>query len=372
MIADDAAPARAGRRLPAFILPLLLAAPAFAQTGPGPDTDGAAPKSAPRRLSERRGVAATPPTEPATKPSPADAPKAEPAAPSGAPAVGIFGDPSKFTRLGGWGSTGSAIGEFGFAKAALIMMPPVQDELKLTDDQKRSVRELQDRMRKKGEDLGKSMRAKAGDDPFKAGDPVPIATRVGQFTSMIGQFGALARENDAGILKVLKPAQRKRLDQIALQMEGISALTRPEIVEALGLFEEDEQAIRQILAQAQTMRMTTWIGTMMAMRANRPADGPAANDATKPPPPEAKPGPAATPPKDDPKPRAAREQAARKQFEGMRAKTDQIQDRAVREVTKVLSKAQLAKWEILLGPRFDPRKVNTPPQPARPESPRPE
>ena len=276
------------------------------------------------------------------------------------------------------------MGEFGFAKSTLIMMPPVQEELKLTDEQKKKLRELQESMRKKGEEMGKSMREKIGPDPFKASENLPVAARVMQFTNMIGQFSSLARENEAGIVKFLKPAQRKRLNQIALQMEGISALTKPEIVEALGMMEEDEQAIRLILTQSRTMQMTTWIGSMMAMRPNRPNGDPNVKNPTTPPTdPKTKPTPTTDarpdPPADprletDPKVRLEREKAMRGRFETMRDQTDQIQQRAVREISKVLSKAQRARFEIMLGPPFDPKKINNlgrPPQrngePAAPE-----
>jgi LTXXQ motif family protein len=378
---DKRASRRADRRLFYVLTPFLLfglCAPASAQTDPksGADPGGAKPKAAPKRLSELRGDSETPTKDPSSSPSPKADSKKEP---EPAP-IGFFGDTSKFTRLGGWGSFGNAMGEFGFAKSTLIMMPPVQEELKLTDDQKQKLRELQDVMRKKGEEFGKSMREKAGPDPFKASENLPIAARVMQFTNMIGQFSSLARENEAGIVKFLKPAQRKRLNQIALQMEGISALTKPEIVEALGMSEEEEQAVRLILTQSRTMQMTTWIGSMMAMRPNRRNGDPnAPQEPTPPTAPKTKPTPTTDakpdpakpePPADprletDPKVRLEREKAMRSQFETMRSRTDQIQQRAVREISNVLSKAQRAKFEIMLGPPFDPKKINNlgrPPQ----------
>jgi hypothetical protein len=355
---------RPARRLIGFVFPWLVIVLAHSANGqadstPRTESGGTRPKGGSTRLSESRGIIITPPKDSTSSTTPKAAPKIE----AESKPLGFFGDTSKFTRLGGWGSFGNAMGEFGFARSTLIMMPPVQEELKFTDELKKKLRELQETMRKKGEEMGKSMREKAGNDPFKASENLPIAARVMQFTSLMGQFSNLARENEAGLARLLNAAQRKRLSQIALQMEGISALTKPEIVEALGMSEDEEQAVRLILTQSRAMQMTTWVGSMMAMRPNRRAnDDPNANPETTPPAnPKTKPTPTTDPMPDpnDPKARAEREKAMRNRFESMRNQTDQIQERAVKEISKVLSKAQRAKFEILLGPPFDPKKINT-------------
>ena len=315
------------------------------------------PKAAPKRLSEARGISL-----PSAKETPAASGAGAVAKPEAESAsVGFFGDPKKFTRLGGWGSFGNAMGQFGFAKSTLIMMPPVQEELKLTASQKEDLRKWQDTMRKRGEEMGRAMREKNGDgDPFRGAENQPIAARVVQFTSMMNQFSTILRENETGLGRILNAPQRKRLNQISLQMEGISALTKPEIVEALGMTEEELEMVQQVLTRSRAMQMTTWIGSMMAMRPNRqpPADpkanteGAAKKDASPPGDP-----PAGTV-ELDAKAKADREKAMRQRFESMRDQSDQIQNRAVREITNILSKAQRAKFENLLGPPFDPKKIN--------------
>ena len=361
-MSPDPSAKRFPRRLVfSLLLVLVSTEAATAQTEP---TAPAKQRGLTPRLAETRGL-----------PSPLPPPKEDapvlPAAPKTDPQPappGFLGDTSKFTKLGGWGSFGTAMGEFGFAKSTLIMMPPVQEELKLTDDQKAKLRDLQGTMRKKGEEMGKSMRPKNGEDPMKASENLPIAARVVQFTSMISQFSTLARDNEAAINTILKGPQRKRLSQVALQMEGISALTKPEVVEALGMTEEEEQAVSQVLSQSRTLKMTSWIGSMMTMRPpnRRPGSGadptaaPKAETTTTAPKadPAAKPDAIADTPENDAKARLEREKAMRKQFETMRTKTDQIQDRTVREVLKLLTKAQKTKFENLLGPPFDPKKIN--------------
>ena len=332
---------------------VLLAGPARGQNSAKEDRR----QTRPPKLSESRGDATTPPKDKDKDKDKEPAPAVPPKGDAEPKPLGFFGDTTKFSKIGGWGSFGSAMGQFGMAKATLIMMPPIQEELKLTDDQKGKLRDWQASLRKKGEEMGRAMREKAGADPFQGGDAVPITARITQFTTMMDQLGGFMKENEAGLARILNPAQRKRLNQVALQMEGIAALTRPEIVEALGMDEEEEQAIRQILAQSRMMQMTSWVGSMVAMR---PARRPSAPNAKADP--NANPDPNANantkPADDDPKAKLEREKAMRKGFETMRDRTDQIQERTVKEILTVLSRAQRAKFEILLGPPFDPKKLN--------------
>lgn len=347
---------------------------ASAQTGPG------SVRSRPP-LSERRG--GTPPGEnkPATAPTEPAKAEAKPEA-TEPKKDGFLGDTSKFTRYGGWGSMGAAMGQFGVARSMLVMMPPVQKELKLTDEQKKELREVGEETRKRGEKMGESMR-KQGEDPFRngnaeGGEEASVLTRVNQFTGMMSRVTDLMRENDDELNKVLNKAQRKRLDQIALQMEGVMALARPEVGEALGLFPVEQEEIAQIIARSRMTQMTAMVGTMMSMRNfrdRRPA--PASN---------AKPDRNADQPKTDAegksagdgKPntadaeaRAQREKAMRERFQALRTNNDKVQDQAVREILKFLNKSQRAKFTQMLGPPFDPNQLTElgrpPGRPARPE-----
>jgi hypothetical protein len=330
-------------------LVLAIGAPTLGQdeSGKVDQTNPSQTKPARKKFSELRG-------DDKIEPSKTEAPKAEakkPAEPEST-AVGFFGDTKKFTRLGGWGSFGNAMGQFGFAKTTLIMMPPVQEELKLTDDQKKKIREWQEGLRKKGEEMGRAMREKNGPDPFKAAENQPITARIGQFTSMMNQVGSFLKENENGLAKILNAPQRKRLSQISLQMEGITALTKPEIVEALGMVDEEVEQVQQILNQSRAQQTAAWIGSMMSMRPPRP--NPSAASASDP---KAKAGEPANP-EVEAKARAAREKAMKQNFETMRDRTDQIQNQAVKQISEVLSKAQRAKFESLMGPPFDPKKIN--------------
>ncbi|MFO0908845.1 MAG: hypothetical protein U0794_10885 [Isosphaeraceae bacterium] len=324
---------------------------------------------------------------------------------------GFLGDPKRFTRFGGWGSMGGAIGQFGFARSMLVMMPAVQQELKLTAEQKEQVRLWQEESRERGEEWGRKMREQNGGetDPFQSND-TPLAARILQFTSLMSQVTNLAREGETSLAKILDRNQRQRLNQIALQMEGLSALSRPEVAESLNLDDDQIAMIQQILAQARIMQMTSWVETGMSMSRMRrgprtdgdrngppsttgesaatssdpprtPRTGagssrsrnrtaknatpstPTSNDAgdatsgQSPTEPETRTGPASGPGGRD-RPTPEQQKEMQRHFLSMRERTDRIQEQAVREISRVLTKRQKANFDKMLGPPFDPSKIN--------------
>jgi hypothetical protein len=304
----------------------------------------------------------------------ADASKTEPAAaPEAEKPPGLFGDTKKFSRYGGWGSIGGTIGQFGMSRTALITMPPVQEELKLTTEQKDDVKKWLDDIRKHGEEMARSLRPPQS-DPQASGN-IPMAARIVQIAAFMNQVGDMLHENETGLAKILKPAQRKRLDQVALQMEGIAAVARPEMAYTLNIGPDQQEMIQQTLVQSRAAQMSTWIeqGRAMArLGRNRGqggaggGGGPAGGPGQTPGQPQGQaqtqtqtqtPGQPA--PADPNKARAEQQKAMRKQFETMRDRTDQVQDQTTREILKVLTKKQRAHFDRLLGPPFDPGKVNT-------------
>ena len=63
------------------------------------------------------------------------------------------------------------------------------------------------------------------------------------------KFVALARTNDQSMRTILTPAQLKRLGQITLQIQGLMAFSRPEIVAQLRLTDSQRDRVRQIEAE---------------------------------------------------------------------------------------------------------------------------
>lgn len=246
---------------------------------------------------------------------------------------GLLGDPSRFSRFGGWGGMGGAMGQWGLSKSMLIMMPPVQEELELTDEQKQKLRDWMEQMRTRGEEMGQAMRQEFGDD-FRQAD-VPLARRVMTITRVMGQLGGMLQENEAGINRILEADQRKRLTQVALQMEGISALGKPEVSRALNLSPTQSLRIQELLNQSRSSQLMSWLQQMPAM-AQR---GRSARN-------------------DDPAARQQRRQEATKQFEALRSRSDSIQEQTTIQVLKVLTIRQRKRFDEILGEPFDPGRIN--------------
>jgi Spy/CpxP family protein refolding chaperone len=87
---------------------------------------------------------------------------------------------------------------FGVSKAQLASLPEVQDELKMTDEQKTRVAEIND------------------------------------------ELGENNREASANVDKDLDAKQRKRLQEISIQQNGPRALNDPDVVAELGLLDEQK------------------------------------------------------------------------------------------------------------------------------------
>lgn len=333
-----------------------------------------------------------PTRESAVRPVPPATPAGEPERPADKPTdseeprpTGFLGDTSRFTRVGGWGSVGGAMGQWGLAKSALIMMPAVQEELQVTADQERKLQDWRDRMRERGQEWGRGLREQ-GDAPVPRAD-MPVAERLRQFTGFMARVGTLLQENEAGIQRILDRDQRKRLTQIALQMEGIAALAKPEVARAINLSPSQQLRIQQVLNQSRTLQMMTWIAQAPMFRgprgegpdrAGREADGAAPVESASPGATSKSTGSGASsrpagdvPGQDAPDPdqsanpvasRTARDERMKsfqKQFATVRDRTDQIQERTVRELLKILTVRQRTNFEKLLGEPFDPGKVNT-------------
>ena len=296
-------------------------------------------------------IAQTKPEEPSTpKDTPGDGRRPD--------AFNPFGDTSRFTRMGGWGGMGSGMAQFGMAKAMLLMSPAVQKELKLTEDQVKAIREWSDSLRTRGESLFRRQ-AEAGNapDPNNPGPRQGPQGAMANPLAMLETITAITRDGESGLAKILGKKQLVRLNQIALQMEGVSALARPEVAEAIYLMPEQVEQIQEILAEAKTRQIGHFLTQGFAMRGRR--------DAPQPRPDQAKADTAKADPKaDDPEAQAKRRQADRErmrtEFTKFRDGSDQIQDATTLKILRVLAKKQRERFDKLLGEPFDPAKLNGP------------
>ncbi len=278
------------------------------------------------------------------------------------PKFSLFGDTAKFGRLGGWGGIGGTMGQFGFGPSMLVMTPAIQKELELNDDQKQALRDWSLQMRDHGQEMARSMRNQ-GEANLRQMD-IPGAMR------MMGQLNTLLQQNEQGVRKILTKSQWTRLNQISLQMEGVTALTRPDIAQALVLAPEQYEQIRTIMAQTQFRQIGYWMQQGMAMRERVEAERRQRGDSRKPSP-EAD-SPANRPEADgqrtapsaetdtDASSQPDRQRLRRErinQFDSMREGADRIQQETVNEILRILTKRQRSKFEKMLGPPFNPDKV---------------
>ncbi|MDX2037840.1 MAG: hypothetical protein SFX72_14410 [Isosphaeraceae bacterium] len=320
------------------------------------------------------------------------------------PPIRLFGDPSRFTRMGGWGGMAGTIGQFGMTKAMLVMMPGVQKELGIDDEQREKLEAWSRTFRERGETMARSAGLSPGGpppgvDPAAAArggtgpNPVEIGAQIYRMMNFMTTMNSFFREAEEAAAKILTKAQRKRLEQIALQMEGLSALAREDVARALNLDSGKSEMIRRILEEARTGQMTYWVGEMTKMALSRRDRG-ARGETTRPGQSETRTGgsevgaeaeaktaprpktdaadaapkeaPAAdsskTPP-DDPEEakkkaeRDARREQMRKRFEAMQQGSDAIQNAAVTRILRLLTTKQKTAFDRMLGEPFDPNAL---------------
>jgi hypothetical protein len=105
--------------------------------------------------------------------------------------------------------------------AALLASKQVQEELKLTDEQKDSIRKL-----------AREMRPARGEG---RPDRDEMQKRAEKF--------------DKKLAEILKPEQMDRFKQIRIQIQGPRAFSNTEVVKALAITDEQQKKVKDILAE---------------------------------------------------------------------------------------------------------------------------
>jgi Spy/CpxP family protein refolding chaperone len=113
--------------------------------------------------------------------------------------------------------------------AMLLLNKSVQDELKLSDDQKASLTKIQAKQR---EAMTKA-REDAGGDFAKMREAMQATMQASQ-------------KEATKVLDTLKPEQKKRLHQIEAQLLGTRALTRPHVQKDLELTDKQKEELKGI------------------------------------------------------------------------------------------------------------------------------
>jgi serine/threonine protein kinase len=118
----------------------------------------------------------------------------------------------------------------GAGQLYLLGNPAVLDDLQLSDEQRAKIAELSRRL---GEQRMEAFRE------FHRQTPEERRRN----------FLELARANDAAVAAILLPEQRRRLQQIALQLQGPSAFREVDVAAALKLTAEQKERVRVIEAE---------------------------------------------------------------------------------------------------------------------------
>ncbi|MCS7187988.1 MAG: hypothetical protein N3B10_14375 [Armatimonadetes bacterium] len=117
----------------------------------------------------------------------------------------------------------------------LLRSPQVQQELKITEEQRTKLEQLGEQLREKFRGLGQELRGLPPEEREK-------------------RIESLNAEVEKELAKVLDEKQLKRLKQIALQVEGYAALARPSVAKEVGLTEGQLKQILEILREANEKR----------------------------------------------------------------------------------------------------------------------
>jgi hypothetical protein len=119
------------------------------------------------------------------------------------------------------------MGRGGLTLSELLMEKSVQEELKLTEDQIKSVRDVDGKRHELWQGLEK----------------LPQEERWAKIQERI-------KENEAGLAGVIGSEQMARLKQISLQVRGMRAFSDPTVVKDLSLTDEQNEKLRTIRKEA--------------------------------------------------------------------------------------------------------------------------
>ena len=138
--------------------------------------------------------------------------------------LGLAASQTALAQRGGGRGFGRLFG--GVPKAQLATLEQVQTELKLTDEQKTQVADISDQLREDRREL------------FGSG--------FGQFSEIRSQMEDLNRKASAEVDGKLDDAQKQRLQEIAIQVNGPAALNDPSVVDKLSLSDEQKKKLEEV------------------------------------------------------------------------------------------------------------------------------
>ena len=142
---------------------------------------------------------------------------------------------------GGRGGFGGGRGGGGFGISGLLMIPEVQKEVSITDEQKAELAKL-------GEAARTAAGAGAGAGGFdrEAFEKLSEEERNKRFAEMRAAGAERTKKADEAVKALLKPEQFARLSELRVQQEGVRAWSREDVQKQLGFTEEQVAKIKTL------------------------------------------------------------------------------------------------------------------------------
>lgn len=154
-------------------------------------------------------------------------------------------------QRGGRGAAGFGGMGRGGNSLMILQMEEVQKELTISDEQKKELSELiRSAMPQGGRGPGGPGGGGPGGGGPGGGGPGAGGPGAGgdpeQAAKMRESMAKRMKELEEGILKILKPEQTERFQQLRIQRDGVSALSRAEVAEKLAITAEQKEKIETI------------------------------------------------------------------------------------------------------------------------------
>ena len=237
-------------------------------------------------------------------------------------------------QSGPGGRRGGFPGGFGRNSSyrSLLARSEVQKELKLTDQQKTQLEQVNTQLDQQRHQQRDALR----NNNNAGGPPDPEAMRAA--------FTTMQQQSDQAISKILTTSQSKRLQEISLQQQGPMAVaTNSSVQTVLNMSPDQIAQVQMIMDESNQARRQSFqsMGAMFQQFRESGLDR------------EAIRGKMQTP-------------EVRSQMDRMRKQQDDLQRQTIQQIARVLTKNQKAKFNKMLGEPFDLPPRNGPGGPGGP------
>ncbi len=151
--------------------------------------------------------------------------------------LAIFADAAQAQRRGRGGVGGS-----------LISNEQVRKELKVSDEQQKKLQGIQEKQRSAFQELFAGVR------------DLPQDERRAKFTELRGKMEELSKKFTGQANEILNADQRKRLQEITIQVRGTNALSNGDVAKQLGLDDDQKKKLTAISEESRAKRRELFQG----------------------------------------------------------------------------------------------------------------